>query len=121
VTVFAFYGTFTSGQGGHGNLEGARFLERTCTASHYRLWFVDELWPALIPAENGVAVECELYECPEELLARLAEVEPPGWKRASLELKDGREVEAFLGDRELETRGTDVSEHRAWATFVASR
>jgi allophanate hydrolase len=121
VTVFAFYGTFTSGQGGHGNLEGARFLERTRTAPRYRLWFVDGMWPALIPSDDGVAIECELYECTEELLERLAEVEPPGWNRAPLELEDGREVEGFLGDPELENRGTDVSGHRAWASFVASR
>jgi gamma-glutamylcyclotransferase (GGCT)/AIG2-like uncharacterized protein YtfP len=121
VTVFAFYGTFMSGKGGHGNLAEARFLGRTRTAPRYRLWFVDDLWPALIPAEDGVAIECELYECTEELLAHLANVEPPGWNRADLELDDGREAEAFLGDPELAARGVDVSEHGAWASFGASR
>jgi allophanate hydrolase len=121
VTLFAFYGTFTSSQPGHGNLAGAHFVERTRTAPGYRLFFVDELWPALVPFADGVAIECELYECSEELLERLALVEPPGWNRGPLELEDGRTVETFLGDAELAARGVDVSEHGSWAAFVSSR
>ena len=120
MTLFAFYGTFTSSQPGHGNLAGARFVERTRTAPGYRLFFVDELWPALVPAEDGAAIECELYECSEELLERLARVEPPGWNRGPIELDDGRRVEAFVGDAELAARGVDVSEHGSWAAFVSS-
>jgi allophanate hydrolase len=120
VTLFAFYGTFTSGQPGHGNLAGARFVERTRTAPRYRLFFVDGLWPALVPAEDGVAIECELYECSEELLARLARVEPPGWNRGVVELAYGHTVDAFVGEAELTARGVDVSEHGSWAAFVAS-
>jgi allophanate hydrolase len=120
VTLFAFYGTFTSGQPGHGRLSGARFVERTRTAPRYRLFFVDGLWPALVPAADGVAIECELYECSEELLARLALIEPPGWNRWRIELEDGRAVEAFVGDPALATRGVDVSEHGGWAAFLTS-
>jgi allophanate hydrolase len=120
VTLFAFYGTFTSGQPGHGNLAGARFVERTRTAPRYRLYFVDGRWPALLPAEDGAPIECELYDCSEELLERLALVEPPGWNRGRVELEDGRAVEAFLGDAALAARGLDVSEHGGWASFVSS-
>ena len=121
MTLFAFYGTFTSGQPGHGNLAGACFVERTRTAPRYRLFFVDGLWPALVPAADGAAVECELYDCGEELVERLARVEPPGWSRGSVELEDGRAVDAFLGDAGLSARGVDVSEHGGWAAFVRSR
>jgi allophanate hydrolase len=120
MTLFAFYGTFTRTQPGHGNLAGARFLERTRTAPRYRLYFVDGLWPSLLPAEEGVAIECELYECSEELLERLARVEPPGWNRGPLELEDGRSVEAFVGDPALAARGVDVSGHGSSAAFVSS-
>jgi allophanate hydrolase len=121
VTLFAFYGTFTSSQPGHGNLAGARFVERTRTAPRYRLYFVDGLWPALLPAdEGGAAIECELYECSEELLERLSRVEPPGWNRGRVELEDARAVEAFMGDADLAARGVDVSEHGSWAAFVSS-
>ena len=121
MTLFAFYGTFTSSQPGHGNLAGARFVERTRTAPRYRLYFVDELWPALLPVKDGIAIECELYECSEELLERLARVEPPGWNRRPLELEDGRFVDAFVADAALAARGVDVSERGSWAAFVAAR
>ena len=120
MTLFAFYGTFTTEQPGHGNLGGARFVGRVRTAPRYRLFFVDGLWPALVPADDGVAIECELYECSEELLARLARVEPPGWNRGAVELADGRRVEAFVGDAALAARGLDSSEHGSWAAFVSS-
>ena len=84
MTLFAFYGTFTSNQPGHRNLAGARLVEQARTAPRYRLYFVDEMWPALIPADDGVAIECEVYEADEELLRRLAEIEPPGWNRGPL-------------------------------------
>lgn len=120
MTPFAFYGTFTSGQPGHGNVAGARFLEGGETAPRYRLYSVDGL-PALAPAEPGVAIRCELYEVDEEHLARLAELEPPGWTRAPIELADGRRVEAFLASRDLAAQGEDVSSHGSWAAYVRSR
>jgi gamma-glutamylcyclotransferase (GGCT)/AIG2-like uncharacterized protein YtfP len=121
MTPFAIYGTFGSGQPGHANLEGARLLERVRTAPAYRLYLVDGRWPALVPAADGVEIECELYDCDEQLLERLAELEPPGWQRSPVALADGREVEAFVADRVLAERGVDVSQHRSWAAFVAGR
>lgn len=120
MTPFAFYGTFTSEQSGHRNLAGARFLERLETAPRYRLYVVDRL-PALVRSDDGVSVACELYEVDEEHLARLAEIEPPGWARAPLELADGRRVEAFLASAELAARGEDVSAYGSWKAYVSSR
>jgi gamma-glutamylcyclotransferase (GGCT)/AIG2-like uncharacterized protein YtfP len=117
VTLFAIYGTFMRGQPGHGNLAGARFLEPVRTAPRYRLFFVDGLWPALVPDEDGVEIVCELDDAPEPLLDELARIEPPGWSRAPLELADGRIVEAFLGAAELTRRGVDISDYGSWAAF----
>ncbi len=115
--LIVIYGTFMRGQPGHGNLAGARFLGPVQTAPRYRLWFVDRLWPSLAEADDGVAIEAELYELDEEHGARLAAVEPEGWYRAAIELSDGRSAEAFLGP----ARGVDISDHGGWAAFVASR
>jgi allophanate hydrolase len=120
VTAFAFYGTFTSGQPGHDYLAGARLLERTQTAPRYRLYAVDAL-PALVAADPGVSIGCEVYDVDEQHLERLAELEPPGWSRAPLELAGGRRVEAFLASVELAARGEDVSVHGSWGAYVDSR
>ena len=121
MTVFAIYGTFGSTQDGHAVMEGAELLEQVRTAPEYRLYRVDDRWPALVRAEDGVAIAVELYECTEEHLARLAELEPRGWNREPLVLEDGREVEGFIGDESLVARGVDVSEYGSWAVHVASR
>ena len=107
------------GQPGHGNLEGGRFLEAVRTAPQYRLWEVDGRWPALVPDDDGVAIAAELYELEPAHLARLAEVEPPGWARSPVALADGRTADAFLGDRGLRERGVDVSGFGGWAAFVS--
>jgi gamma-glutamylcyclotransferase (GGCT)/AIG2-like uncharacterized protein YtfP len=120
VTAFAFYGTFTSGQPGHEYLAGARFVEQTETAPRYRLYVVDAL-PALVAAEPGVSIGCEVYDVDEQQLVELAEVEPPGWSRAPLELADGRRIEAFLASPELAARGQDVSAHGGWRAYLDSR
>jgi allophanate hydrolase len=121
VPSFLIYGTFMRGQPGHANLDGGRFLDAVETAPRYRLWEVDGRWPALIEDEDGVAIAAELYDVDEPHLGRLAELEPPGWKRAPVELADGRGAEAFLGDQPLRARGRDVSAHGGWAAYVASR
>ncbi len=118
---FLIYGTFMRGQPGHVNLEGAQFLEAVETAPRYRLFEVDRRWPALVEDVAGVAIAAELYEIEPTHVARLAELEPPGWERAPAELADGRIVEAFLAAQALRTRGVDVSEHGGWAAYTASR
>lgn len=117
MPTILIYGTFMRGQPGHANLEGAEFLEAVETAPRYRLWEVDGRWPALVEDGAGVAITGELYEISPAHLARLAEVEPPGWRRSSVELADGRTVEAFVGDRTMTARGVDVSGHGGWAAY----
>jgi gamma-glutamylcyclotransferase (GGCT)/AIG2-like uncharacterized protein YtfP len=118
MTLFVIYGTFMGGQPGHSNLDGATFFEKVSTAPRYRLFYVDHRWPALIADDNGREIACELYDLTEEHLARLAELEPPEWQRAPIELGDGREAEAFLGDPILRARGIDISGHGSWAAFT---
>jgi allophanate hydrolase len=118
---FLIYGTFMRGQPGHPNLAGARFLRQVETAPRYRLYEVDGRWPALIEEDRGVAIAGELYEIAAGHLARLAELEPPGWERAPVLLADGSEAEAFLGTPGLRARGQDVSRHGGWAGYVATR
>ena len=63
----------------------------------------------------------ELYEIAPAHLERLAELEPPGWQRSTVELMDGSNVEAFLADPALRERGVDVSSHGGWASYRAYR
>jgi gamma-glutamylcyclotransferase (GGCT)/AIG2-like uncharacterized protein YtfP len=120
MPTILIYGTFMRGQPGHANLEGVEHLEAVETAPRYRLWEVDGRWPALIEDDDGVAIAGELYEISSAHLARLTEVEPPGWRRSLVELADGRMVDAFVGDRTMTTRGVDLSGHGGWAAYRAS-
>jgi allophanate hydrolase len=118
LTPFVVYGTFMRGQPGHANLEGGTFVDEVLTAPQFRLYYVDGRWPALIRDDRGARIACELYALSEEHLARLAELEPREWRRAPVELDDGRLAEAFLGDPELRRRGVDITAHGGWAAFT---
>jgi allophanate hydrolase len=120
VPIVAVYGTFMRGQPGHVHLDGAPFLGHVRTARSYRLWLVDGRWPALIPSPgDGVEIEVELYEVARDHLARLAEMEPPGWRASRVELADGRTAEAFVGDPALRERGVDLSAAGGWRAVSA--
>jgi allophanate hydrolase len=121
VPTFLIYGTFMRGQPGHANLDGAEYVEAVETAPRYRLWEIDGRWPALVEADDGVAIAGELYEISPAHLATLGEIEPPGWRRSPVELADGRTAEAFVGDRSLAARGVDVSNYGGWVAYRASR
>jgi allophanate hydrolase len=121
VPAFLIYGTFMRDQPGHANLDGARFVEPVETAPRYRLFEVDERWPALIEDDDGFAIAAELYEIEPAHVTRLTELEPSGWASAPVELSDGRTVDAFLGSPDLRARGVDVSSHGGWAAYCASR
>ena len=118
---FLIYGTFMRGQPGHDNLAGAERLGAVETAARYRLWEIDGRWPALIEADDGVPIAGELYEIAPAHVERLAELEPPGWERSTVELMEGSSVEAFLADPALRERGVDVSRHGGWAAYRAER
>lgn len=121
MTRFLIYGTFMRGQPGHHNLAGAERLGAVETAAKYRLWDIDGRWPALIEADDGVAIVGEIYEIAPAHLDRLAELEPPGWGRSTVELEDGSQVHAFLADPLLRERGVDISPHGGWAAYRADR
>ena len=120
MPAFLIYGTFMRDQPGHANLDGARFVEPAETAPRYRLFEIDERWPALIEDDDGVTIAAELYEIEPTHIARLAELEPAGWASTPVELSDGRTVDAFLGSPDLRARGIDVSGHGGWAAYRAS-
>jgi allophanate hydrolase len=96
-------------------------VETVRTAPRYRLFEVDGRWPALVEDDDGVEIAAELYDLDEPHVARLTELEPPGWSRGPAELADGRRVDAFLGEASLRERGRDVSEHGGWAAYRATR
>ena len=102
---------------------GLTFVAEARTAPKYRLYSLDERWAALVPTDNGgVSVAGELVEVSDERWPELVASEPPGIVPGPIELDDGREVTAALGDPEMMAReAVEITEFGSFAAYLASR
>jgi gamma-glutamylaminecyclotransferase len=103
-TVLFVYGTLKKGHGRNVILDGQKFLGNATTAPNYALFDLGA-FPAMVEdAENGVAVEGELWEIDPECLAYLKMVEgsPHFYDLKSIELDSGEMVHSFLFQQSVE-------------------
>jgi len=73
-TNLFIYGTLKRGQPRHPALKGQTFVANVLTAPAYRMYNTGT-YPALVEAENGVAVEGELWAVSETCLSELDVIE----------------------------------------------
>lgn len=102
---------------------GLVFLEEARTAPRYRLYSLEEKWAALVPTEEGgVSVAGELVEVSDERWPEIVATEPPGIVPGPVELDDGREVTAALGDPEhMERHAVEITEFGSFGAYLESR
>lgn len=121
--VLAFFnGTVMRGQPDHINLTQATFLATVRTAEKYRLYSINDAYPAMIPVESkGVPVLGELYRVPPAAWDDILQNEPDGLHRDRVELEDGRVVYGMVASLDLVSeRGTDISSWGDWRAYSAS-
>ncbi|MEO8908597.1 MAG: gamma-glutamylcyclotransferase [Microbacteriaceae bacterium] len=115
-------GTLMRGLGLHDNLSGAEFLEEVATAPKYRMHSIGDVHPGMYEVESGgESIVGELYNLPIDVLLRVIEGEPDGLHRGPVTLADGRIVPGILFDESLAKGHPDISEHRDWRVYMASK
>jgi gamma-glutamylcyclotransferase (GGCT)/AIG2-like uncharacterized protein YtfP len=117
-------GTAMSGQKDHGAVGQARLVGAARTAARYRFIAVRDEFPGLFPvAEGGTSIAGELYEMDEdELNNRLLPGEPPELDLATIELEDGRQVNAMeLKPQRLnpDDKIVDIADFGGWRAYQA--
>jgi gamma-glutamylcyclotransferase (GGCT)/AIG2-like uncharacterized protein YtfP len=117
--LVVFNGGLMRGESAHWKLRGATFLEAVQTAPCYRLYSIGDRYPAMLRDERaGVALDAELYLVPDDVWARVDNIEPPGLYRGPVELSDGRMLEGMLGEpRFVHKNGVEISDYRSWANY----
>ena len=117
-------GTLMRGLKLNANLDGATFLEETWTAPVYRIHSIGDVHPGMYEVpDDGVSVQGELYEVPDDVWQRVEAGEPPGLYRGPVKLADGRVVPGILYPQEMAESGRhrDISEFGGWRGYVAAR
>jgi gamma-glutamylcyclotransferase (GGCT)/AIG2-like uncharacterized protein YtfP len=78
---------------------GATFVRKTTTEPTYRLWSIQDNYPAMIRvAEGGVAIAVEVWQVPTAGLAEILQQEPPGLSIGKVRLADGEVALGVLGE-----------------------
>jgi gamma-glutamylcyclotransferase (GGCT)/AIG2-like uncharacterized protein YtfP len=117
-------GTAMSGQKDHSAVAGATFIGPARTAPGYRFFAVRDEFPGLFPVDaDGVSIEGELYEMPDEVLFdRLLPAEPKELEIGSIELADGSTVHAMILQADRISAGdkvVDIADFGGWRTYRA--
>jgi allophanate hydrolase len=123
--ALAVVGAHLSGMPLNGELRaaGARLLETTATAPHYRLYALAGTAPpkpGLLRVKNGegAAIAVEIWALPEAGFGRFVAAVPPPLSIGTLELGGGRAVKGFLAEAEAIAGARDVSSFGGWRKFV---
>jgi hypothetical protein len=119
----AVNGTLMRGLELNGNLlaVGATFVRETQTESAYRVWSIDDRYPAMLRVrEGGVAIALEVWAVPVEGLTTILLQEPPGLCIGKVRLFDGEVVLGVLGEPICCENGHEITQWGGWRAYMNS-
>ena len=122
--ILAVNGTLMRGLELEGNLKqaGAIFLKESKTEKSYRLYSINDQYPAMIKVANGGnTVDVELYEISEEGLKDVLSKEPPGLTIKEIALIDGSLIQGVVGLEEITKGQKEITEYGGWRNYLANR
>lgn len=101
---------------------GATFLRETKTQPVYRLFSIDDRYPAMIKvAEGGNAIALEIWAIPSAILYQIIQQEPSGLCIGKIDLADGSEVLGVLGEAMICETQRDITHYGGWRQYLASK
>src|SRR5512135_2936531 len=115
--LFAVNGTLMRGLALNQNLidVGAKFVREVRTAPIYRLWSIDDKYPAMIRSQtDGVGIEMELWEVRDVGLIQILLQEPPGLVIGQVKLADESQVFGVLAEPYVIEGQIEITEYGGW-------
>jgi hypothetical protein len=101
---------------------GATFVRETTTAPVYRLWSIDDRYPAMMRVSTGgTAIAVEVWNVPLAQLGTILLQEPAGLCIGKVRLADGEDVLGVLGEAILCASGREISQWGGWRAYCASQ
>lgn len=101
---------------------GATFVRETTTERAYRLWSIQDEYPAMVRvAEGGVAIAVEVWQVPAAGLAEILQQEPPGLSIGKVRLADGEVVLGVLGEPICCENQLEITDWGGWRAYQTSK
>jgi hypothetical protein len=98
---------------------GATFVREATTEPVYRLWSIDDRYPAMLRVrEGGSAISVEVWKVPSAGLATILLQEPPGLCIGKVHLSDGEVVLGVLGEPILCENRHEITQWGGWRAYI---
>lgn len=99
---------------------GATFEREAKTEAAYRIWSIDDRYPAMIKVKaGGVAVALEVWQVPLAGLGIVLSQEPPGLAIGKVMLEDGEEVLGVIGEPLTVEGKREITQYGGWRAYQA--
>ena len=100
---------------------GSTFEREAQTEPSYRIWSIDDSYPAMIKVkEGGVAVALEVWNVPLAGLGVILSQEPPGLAIGKVTLQDGEEVLGVIGEPLTVEGKREITQYGGWRAYQAA-
>jgi len=121
--TFAVNGTLMRGLLLNKNLLdlNAEFVSETRTCSSYRLWSIQDEYPAMIRDEKeGKKIDIELWKLSPDALISILMKEPLGLCLGKVEMEDGDVVLGVLGEPYIIFGQKEITEFGGWRQYISA-
>ena len=98
---------------------GAVFVSDETTQPQYRLWAINDSYPAMVREMygGGAAIEVEVYSVSPEALVQLFFDEPPELTLGHVTLSDDTTVVCVLGESSVTVGQVEITELGGWREY----
>jgi hypothetical protein len=106
----------------HNLLElGSVFVEEALTAPLYRLWSINDQYPAMQRCAKGKQISLEIWSINPSHIGELLSREPAGLSVGKILLADNREVLGILGESYLCEGKQEITQFGGWRKYKEFR
>lgn len=96
----------------------AEFVREDRTSPKYRLWSIDDSYPAMMRDDDeGAKIDLEIWEIPLKGLIDVLNNEPPGLCMGKIELEDGEWIFGVLGEKHICKDRLEITQWGGWRKY----
>ena len=118
--LLAVNGTLMRGLELENNLKdvGASFIKESQTEKAYRLYSIDDCYPAMIKDKDGLSIDVEVYELSKEAMQIVLSKEPEGLTIEKIKLINGQEVYGVVGLPFIIKNRKEITTYGGWRNYI---
>ena len=121
--ILAVNGTLMRGLELENNLKAvsAIFINESQTEKAYRLFSINDKYPAMVKDAKGSAIDVELYEISEQGMQEVLSKEPEGLTIKEITLIDGSKVQGVVGLPFIVENRKEITNYGGWRNYLAHK